>query len=313
MIERILSEGLKKTNKEATLQELGDRSKYIGSSDVPGCMRKTVMEKLNPDDPGITTLLRYERGHMVEKILKKALDAMNVRYEYQHEVTHPDAPLKAHLDFLFHSNDTEAILECKSVSGIPSAPYEDWITQLHYQMGLLAMEKRDKKIRGAILALDLNTGQRKVFNGYQLDLTVFGELVKNAEEIWSCVCCNEDDQKLRTQKGPLCAWCNHRPGCSAFKVNEDIPEVPIEEDVQNYLAMKETAKQLDKKIKELSVMIKAVIKNNTDHGKIKVGDYVASLSQRKRTGLDDGLLKKEMSEIHKKFTKTLSYEVLLIN
>ena len=312
-IESYLSEGLKRVSQEATLRTLGDRSEYVGSSDVTGCMRKTVMEKLNPVEHDLTTLLRFERGHMAEEILKKALDAVDVKYEYQHEAVHPEGPLKAHIDFLFRDKNTEAILECKSVSGIPSAPYDNWLTQLQYQMGLLAMERQDKKIRGAIFALDLNSGQRKIFNGYQLDLTIFSELAKKAEEIWDCVCSNEDDQKIRTQKSPLCAWCNNRNGCPAFKVNEDIPEVPIEDDVTNYLSLKETEKNLNGKIKELSEIIKLAIKANTDKGKIRVGDYVATLSQRSRAGLSGTLLKKEMPDVHKKFSTTSSYEVLLID
>ena len=313
MIEHYLIEGLKKVNQEATLRELGDRSQYIGSSDVTGCMRKAVMEKLDPTEPDLTTLLRYERGHMVEGILKKALDSMGVEHEYQHEASHPEAPLKAHIDFLFHGKNTEAILECKSVSCIPGTSYENWIVQLHYQMGLLAMEMPDKAVRGAIFAMDLNSGDRKMFNGYRFDPVIFGGLVKKAEEIWDCVCSNEDDKKMKTEKGPLCAWCHGRPGCPAFRVNGDIPEVPIEEDVLNYISLKETEKNLKGEIKELSEMIKAAIKNNTDNGKIKAGDYIATLSQRTRTGLNDNLLKKEKPDIHKKYSTTSSYEVLLID
>jgi len=315
MIEYYLREGLKKASREATLRELGDRSTYVGSSDIAGCMRRTVMEKLNPSEPDLVTLLQFERGHMVEGILKKALDAMGCKYEYQHESVHPEAPFKAHIDFLFHGKDTDAILECKSVPGIPKTTYENWITQLHYQMGLLAMEKPGRKIRGAIFALDLNSGQEKIFNGYQFDPVIFDGLMKKAGEIWDCVCANEDDQKIRTEKGPLCAWCDSRPGCPAFRLNEDIPEVPIEEDVMAYLSLKEAAKDLDEEIRKLSETIKAAIKNtgNGKNGKIKAGNCIASLSRRSRNGLNGNLLKREMPEIYKKYSKTSSYEVLLID
>ena len=313
MIEHYLEEGLRRVNQEATLQELGDRSTYIGSSDVTGCIRKSVMEKLYPVEPDLTTLLRFERGHMSEKILKKALDAMDRKYEYQHESIHPEAPFKAHIDFLFHSKDTIAVLECKSVSAIPSAPYEDWITQLHYQMGLLGIENPDKKIRGAVFALNLNTEQRKIFNGYQSDPVIFDGLIKKASEIWDCMSTGKDDQTLRTQKGPLCAWCHYRQGCPAFKVNEDTPEIPIEEDVQSFLSLKESEKVIKGEITSLSNMIKAAIQANARGGKIKAGDYVCALSRRSRTGLSGNLLKKEMPDIHKKYSTTSSYDVLLID
>ena len=61
------------------------------------------------------------------------------------------------------------VLEVKTVSGIPKFPYEGWIRQLHFQMGLLEESKTSaKEVRGAILALDLDRGDTKYFNkGHQ--------------------------------------------------------------------------------------------------------------------------------------------------
>jgi len=122
VIEHYLIEGLKKVNQEATLRELGDRSQYIGSSDVTGCMRKAVMEKLDPTEPDLTTLLRYERGHMVEGILKKALDSMGVEHEYQHEASHPEAPLKAHIDFCSTAKTPKPYWNANRYRAFPARP-----------------------------------------------------------------------------------------------------------------------------------------------------------------------------------------------
>jgi hypothetical protein len=47
--------------------------------------------------------------------------------------------MKAHLDFMFSRQNKIAVLETKSVSNIPDAPYPSWIEQIHFQMGLVAL------------------------------------------------------------------------------------------------------------------------------------------------------------------------------
>ena len=61
----LLYTGLLKINRESD-EKLGNRKKYIGSSDVAGCPRKVVLEKQTDSDPDIATLIRFTRGHLAE-------------------------------------------------------------------------------------------------------------------------------------------------------------------------------------------------------------------------------------------------------
>jgi hypothetical protein len=42
--------------------ELGNRNEYIGSSDVSGCARKVHLQRQNPTQPDVCTLLKFARG-----------------------------------------------------------------------------------------------------------------------------------------------------------------------------------------------------------------------------------------------------------
>ncbi len=46
--------------------ELGDRTQYIGSSDVGSCARKVYLSKKNRTEHSFSTMLRFSRGHVKE-------------------------------------------------------------------------------------------------------------------------------------------------------------------------------------------------------------------------------------------------------
>ena len=46
--------------------ELGDRTEYVGASDVGQCPRKVILSKTQPLPHDLQTLIRFERGNLVE-------------------------------------------------------------------------------------------------------------------------------------------------------------------------------------------------------------------------------------------------------
>jgi len=114
--------------------ELGNRTTYVGASDVGQCPRKVVLSKTQPVPCDLQTLIRFERGNLVERIVENALNHSGIKYDPQVEVVHPKLPhIKAHLDFMFSRQNEIAVLETKSVSDIPDDPYPSWIQQIHLQ------------------------------------------------------------------------------------------------------------------------------------------------------------------------------------
>lgn len=152
----LLTRGLVETSAQRTASSLGDRSRYIGMSDIGRaleCPRAAVGNKLfgssaelqaNPD--GLSSMLskqlRLQRGHWFEAGVSQVFQNQGLPVIEQLEIqtTHNQVPIKAHLDFTFVSTvgqPTVRILELKSCENIPSTLYSSYETQVYGQVGLL--------------------------------------------------------------------------------------------------------------------------------------------------------------------------------
>ena len=52
-------------------------------------------------------------------------------------------------------------------------------------MGLVALNNSSLPVRGALLVIDLSSGDFRVFNDYSHHHTLFKGLIEKAEHIWS--------------------------------------------------------------------------------------------------------------------------------
>ncbi|BDQ34740.1 hypothetical protein JCM14722_22820 [Pseudodesulfovibrio portus] len=158
---RLLTQGLLALGEQKTANELGDRSRYIGMSDIGKsmeCMRAAVASKLGlsavpaatavgglaPDDlvRVLGQQLILQRGHWQEHGIEKALDATGVKLVPQLEISveHNGVPIKAHLDFTLvwgGQRPAVRILELKSNGRILESLYASYEAQLYGQVGLL--------------------------------------------------------------------------------------------------------------------------------------------------------------------------------
>ena len=66
--------------------ELGDRTRYIGSSDVAGCARKVYLQRKNPTTPSVSTLLKFSRGHVAEDLIENIFVASRID-KYRHHIS----------------------------------------------------------------------------------------------------------------------------------------------------------------------------------------------------------------------------------
>ena len=272
----LLRQGLMKLNDSS---DLGDRSTYVGSSDVAGCPRKAVLSKIEPPDHELTTLIRFSRGHLAEQLIVSAIKDTPYKWEYQKEVVHRDQPFKAHIDFVFNGKNVLMILEVKTVSSIPKAPYESWIQQIHFQMGLLQEQYPKKSIRGSVLAIDLNDGKIKLYNDFEYNSMLYEGLLQKASHIRQCV--EDIETEPQTQTSPLCAWCLYRPGCPAYNPKVEIPELPIEDELTTYLGLKASKKNSETELVKLSNFLRFAIANaNPDGNAIKVGPNIVRTNNR---------------------------------
>ncbi|MFP7756197.1 hypothetical protein ACLG6S_16395 [Thermodesulfobacteriota bacterium B35] len=298
-IKTVLQTGLRKVSEQHTIQALGDRSEYLGASDIGHCPRKVILERIHPADEDLVSLIRYERGHMAEDIIAKAFDAAGYsNFERQVEIVLPgNAPIKAHIDFVFTScsHKVKSILEVKSTSRIPDGPYSSWETQLYIQMGALAEQYPEYSIRGAILALDIADAEVGFFNGYEPEERIYNGLQERAGRIWSqyqAVLQDErSESELPTEVGPLCGYCGHSATCPRFQA-EELPD--LEKMVVNLRDLQAREKRLTGEIKELKRHLLAAVE--AKGGPIRSGGCFLRKATRNRKHLDTNRLKAFLAE-----------------
>ncbi len=152
----LLAKGLLESSAQRTASSLGDRSQYIGMSDIGRaleCPRAAVGQKLfgnghdqQQDQHAVQAMigkqLRLQRGHWFEAGMAQIFRQQRLPVIEQLEIvtSYQQVPIKAHLDFVFVSavgQPTVRILELKSCEKIPKTLYSSYETQVYGQVGLL--------------------------------------------------------------------------------------------------------------------------------------------------------------------------------
>lgn len=160
-----IARGLLRHGTDRTDRLLGDRTAYVGLSDVGRaitCPRAAVASKLGrvqaPTGDNIVTWLRndetqritdalerqliLQRGHWLEAGLDPALRANGVNLIAQLEIRDAEVafPLLAHLDFVLAwggERPAVRVLELKSTEHLPQTLYSVYEAQIYGQVGLL--------------------------------------------------------------------------------------------------------------------------------------------------------------------------------
>ena len=253
-LQEFFDTAIRTLNRTASLP-LGDRSQYIGASDIGSCPRRVVLDKQNPQPHDTRTLLRFTRGHLAEDLLANIFHAGGARFEREVEVVHESEPFRAHIDFLFGDRDSHTplhALEVKSVSGLPEEPYPAWIDQIYFQLGLLKEEEPARRITGSILALDLNAGVYREYDGYAPRDDLFALQLDKGRSMMAAL---RGEVRPSAETGVLCGYCDHRHDCPAFVCDP----VPIPADVARmalrYIETNTMKNEAEKELKRLKETI----------------------------------------------------------
>jgi len=299
-----------------TVETLGDRTTYLGASDIGACPRKTILNKLKTPEADLVTLLRFRRGHMAEDIVAAAFTAAGfTNFKRQVEVRYSgDVPVMAHLDFVFISEarKTMAVLEVKSPETIPEHPYGSWETQLYLQMGLLANCYPDYTVeKGAILAVNFGEQGMQLFNGYTPQTLIYEGLIDRATTIW-----NAYQQyaagELTTpvmEAGPLCGYCPFLMDCPKFEA-EEVRE--LTESVEILVELQQQQRHLETEIGMRKSDLLAIV---NQRGPLKAFDRLLRKAVRTRKVLDTERLSQFLQDLGQSladFQKSSSYSFLEI-
>lgn len=141
----LIRQGLEAVSQKSTAAHLGDRSTYVGMSDIGQhweCPRAALARKVVPTPNSLERLLTLQRGHWFESGVGQALASLGLHVLPQLEISwqHQGVPIKAHLDFVLVWGapvNAIRILEVKSTDKLPGTPHDSHLLQLHGQIGLL--------------------------------------------------------------------------------------------------------------------------------------------------------------------------------
>lgn len=250
---RNIETALQKLANSHTEDTLGDRSTYLGASEVGSCPRKTVLTKLSPPTHDLTSLLHFKRGHMAEDILAEAFLKSGYNFERQAEVQcdMDGVPVNLHIDFVFTSETQKVkkILEVKSPGSMPEFPYASWDMQTHFQMGMLAQKHPGYKVSAGILGFQFGKDGLQLWNGYDPNMQMFSGLKERAKRIWSfyekAKTGEIDTETIDMDVSPLCAYCHAISTCPKFQAFE-LPE--LDEYVAEYIELKGKEKKVKAEI-----------------------------------------------------------------
>lgn len=294
-----IRKGIQKWAKQNTKDTLGDRSKYIGASDIGGCPFKTVMSKKNPPINSLEQELIFFRGHIAEEFVSRGLTGLRIEKQVEAVSELNNFPLKAHLDRLVKGKNRDVIIEVKSTSAPLYEPYESWVLQVTYQMGLM-FEKTGKMPDAYVLALDVNSGWIEEFK-IEFDDIIFNICLSKAEHIIDAL---EGRCEPKAIIQYYCGTCPFKLQCpKQGKFAEDLPSALHEdlEFIKAFKAMQKEAKKRETRVKEYMVnMGIEALKEETTNS-------VVITKEMQSTRVNTEKLKELYPEVYKECVKTSSY------
>jgi CRISPR-associated exonuclease Cas4 len=292
-----LESGLKRSD-----SGLGDRSKYVGSSDIGHCLEKSFLSKTIGEEHDLKQLLIFERGHIAEGIVRNGLLNHEAKPKFYEQVetkgfNKETAFIKTHIDFVVEFPNEIIVVECKSISSpLPdNQPRESWIYQVQLQLGLLRHTAKKQCNRGKIVAFNVNSGEAHEFD-VKFNEELFKVAIKRANIIWNAV---KTNTAPKGEVSELCGYCSFKTQCQTLK--KGAIEMPKEIEIIAK-RVKEYA-QMEKKIKADKENLKAFME--AANTRKAVGDNVV-LSYIERKGAEK-ISKVELLEKYPEVANNVTY------
>lgn len=292
-----IEESLPKIIAEETKKSLGDRTKYIGASDIGSCLRKAYLSKKHVVEHDIAQYIVFQRGHLSEGIVEKMLQGTNYSTQVEAKGKAVNGfDIKAHIDFTINSKKEIVVIEAKSTSMPVNEPYESWILQIQLQMGLLQKKHPNKLIRGYVIAIDVNTGWKKTFKVSQ-NQTLYDIAYNKANILATALYKNEEplaEQQL------FCSKCPFKKDCPAL-ISKSTTLLPLE--VSKYIKKLGLLKQYEKEAWSIKKLLKDFMQV-TNKNVAKVNNTTIQLvSKENNYDMDVARFKIEEPELYSKYRK----------
>lgn len=289
---------------------LGDRTTYIGSSDISGCLYKAFLGKRCGKSDDCVRNVHFLRGHIAEGIVVSAMEQKGYKFTRQFEAVHPEKPyLKSHIDILFSDQGKTrfSVLEIKSTaSKLPDVPYVGWTRQLAFQMGILKSLFPDARVHGSILGLDIVNAEIRLYPVLEDEAVsvLIEACLKRGDRLYEALKIeNIQEASVLAEPGPLCSSCPYcQDICNVFRVDGDgvVSLDPVAELVEEYWELKREVEQKEERLNEVRDRIIAAM-GDAEHG--KVSSFTVEKKVVEFTRLDTKALKSAHPEIYQEFAK----------
>lgn len=297
-LDAFINKNLPKVLAEYTASSLGDRSTYIGASDIGGCLRASYLGKKQKVDYDIAQHIVFERGHLSEGIVAKMLEG--TPYKTQVEAigkADNGFPIKAHIDFVVDFGKQVVIVEAKSTPNPIEQPYDSWVLQTQLQMWLLKnnIQYKNKRIRGYIIAIDVNSGWYKTFE-VEPNGTLSNIAIARANNL---------ARALQTNKCPdgeiqlYCSRCPFKGDCQAVSKGTD-KQLPFE--IKSIIGRLKELQSTEKEIKKCKDTVKSFMEaTNTSIAKADAITVALRENSGDKYAVDVNKLRVEQPDIYAKY------------
>lgn len=300
-----VEEGLRRYSQKQTQQTLGDRSTYIGGSDLFKCPRQIMLSKKHPVVPSLKDNIIFSRGHLAEGILANAFEGMEFNYEEQYEVIGTDEleGVRAHIDFLVNFGKTSVLVEVKSVSSPLSTPREAWYYQVLLGIGLMKRAGKNISDRAHIFCVDVNTGWYDSFEVIYTDES-FQQVIQEAKKMVAYLKSPEIPTECKVT--PLCAYCKYSVDCPVISKGGVEINGEMMEDLRLLCEFSDKEREA-KNGKELVSRRIMKFMDATRIKNLKIGNQFVTLTTRNSgERVDTQFLKINFPEIYKRCLKESS-------
>lgn len=198
---------------------LGDRSLYFGASEILRCeeamFRSKILKISKPKT--LRELIVALKGNVAERLVELGLGEAEFDPQVEAKGSGEYSFITLHADFVVTINNRgeQIIVEVKTTGNVPDVVRETWFLQTQVQMGLLGIK------RAIVFAMDLNTGDYEEFP-VVFSQTVFENTLKDMKAKWDRI--HQPDYSPVGERGPLCAYCEHKLECNALKTEKTLPD-----------------------------------------------------------------------------------------
>ena len=310
---------------------LGDRTNYIGASEVGLCLRRVVSSKLFPEPSDQASMGRMLAGKAMEnEVIQLVRIALNGRLRntgrVQLDLKHPTLPFHAHPDGRltggFDGLDGDGVLEVKTASASTFKRYQSdglpqtYLDQVQAQMGLSGLT-------WALLVLVSreNLADQTTFT-IRFNPEHYARLEERAARAIRVLTQNNILEELSGEPDRgFCYSCPYSRNCESFSAlreagqRGEIPEVTrlqLECQLEELSSLESMSGPMQDRISELRDQVKTALLN-TGASRVVLDNGTVQMVESSRTSFDSKSLQREAPDLYSRFQKTSTFSTLRIN